>query len=414
MKPAASLLPLLLAVALANMGFMAFNAIIGPLAREFQFAEWHVGVIMMGSGLCWMLSSRPWGRRSDLRGRKAVLTEALSAYTIVFLLLTALVLGRLSSPWPFAVTFAGLLMLRSLLSATFGGMMPVAQAYVADCTTPLQRPSGMATLGFGQAIGMVLGPGAAALLAGDGLLNPFLFGMGCALLAWACLRLLPPSPRDLALTQSRSAQVDDAPTALPLRVSDPRLRLGVTTAFAAMTCVMSAQVSTGFFVQDHFHLSTTQAAAASGKLLVMVGVGLVAAQLLVRKLGWAPLRLIRVGALIAIVGFLQALLVQSTGHAAAQFLIAGFGMGMVFPGFQAAASLAVSPEEQGAAGGAVTFAQACGMVVAPMVSTGLFGFSRFAPFVFSAAVLAVVLVASFTVLPRWHLRPGPRCQTIHP
>jgi hypothetical protein len=263
----------------------------------------------------------------------------------------------------------------------------------------------MAMIGFGQAIGMVLGPGAAALIAGHSLFNPFIFGTCCALLAWGCLRVLPASPRDLAQQAGgQAAAAQSAPVdAPPLRIGDPRLRLAVSAAFAGMLCVMSAQIATGFFVQDQFKLSTHDAAAASGKLLVMVGLGLTLAQMLVRKLGWAPIKLIRVGAVIAIVGFSQTWLVgNSQLYLAALYLTSGFGMGLVWPGFQAAASLAVSPHEQGAAGGAVTFAQAWGMVLAPMIATSLYPLSRFAPYALSVSVLLVVVVATFT----W-LKPTP-------
>ena len=72
-------------------------------------------------------------------------------------------------------------------------------------------------------------------------------------------------------------------------------------------------------------------------------------------------------ALIAGIGFASVAAVQQTWQLPAAYALAAFGMGFVFPSFQALAADAVQAHEQGAAAGTVAAAQGLGMVAGPML-----------------------------------------------
>jgi len=165
--------------------------------------------------------------------------------------------------------------------------------------------------------------------------------------------------------------------------------------FAAMISVTIAQVTVGFFAIDRLQLSPADGARMAGLALTAVGVGLIFAQGLVMKLkDIRPTRWIVVGALISGLGFASVALVSVPWQLLASYAVAAFGMGFVFPNFQALAADSVEAHEQGAAAGTVASVQGMGMVVGPMIGTLLYRWSPSAPYLLVGAVLLVLAVSA--------------------
>jgi MFS family permease len=138
-----------------------------------------------------------------------------------------------------------------------------------------------------------------------------------------------------------------------------------------MVSVTIAQVTVGFFAIDRLGLDAA-AGARMAASRTAVGVGLILAQALVMKLEVHPRRWIILGALISGIGFASVAGVQQGWQLPAAYALAAFGMGFVFPSFQALAADAVEAHEQGAAAGTVAAAQGLGMVAGPMLGTLLY------------------------------------------
>ncbi len=383
-QPSTSIRPLVLILALSMLGFMAFNTLIGPISRDLGWAEWQVGAIVTVSGLMWMVGAKPWGRRIDAFGARHVAMTALRGFTLLFVVLVLAVYGSLVHWWSAAYSFMVILPIRCVLSLFYGAIPIAATAYVGQVTTVDERGRGMAALGMGSALGMILGPASAALLSGFHLALPVVFGCVTGGIAWWLarrhLRAFPIVPGGLYTP--------------PLSVFDPRVRLGTISALIALFAVMSAQVNTGFLVQDTFKLGTRQAASVAGAMLSAVGVALVVSGLLVRRYNWPSLSLLKVGSLIAGLAFMSQPFLPNPWLMACGFFMAGFGMGLVFPAFQTLASVGVEDHEQGNAAAAVSTAQAMGMVVAPIVSTSLYHAAPAAPYVF----IGVLMLGLFAFL----------------
>jgi MFS transporter, DHA1 family, tetracycline resistance protein len=171
------------------------------------------------------------------------------------------------------------------------------------------------------------------------------------------------------------------------------LRWPMTVAFVAMFGVSIAQITVGFFAIDRLSLAPQAAARVAGLALTMVGVALIATQLLVRRLDWAPQRMIRIGALVGAIGFGSVMIVSATWMLMASFFVAAAGMGCVFPAFSAMASNAVDAREQGAAAGSVGAAQGLGIVLGPMAGTLLYETGPAAPYLLAAALLLIIALA---------------------
>ncbi|MDO9436926.1 MFS transporter [Hydrogenophaga sp.] len=397
------LAPLAFAALAGTMAMMAYVAVIGPVVRKLGLPEWVAGLSVTAGGIFWMLLARWWGGVSDRHGRKPVLLVGLSAFALVY---GAMALGvdlALRGHLPPLLVIALLIVARSLIGAFYAAVPPTAAATIADHTPPQLRASRMARLGSANALGMVAGPAAAGWLATQDL--------GIALYAAAVLPVL-------ALLVIAFGLPHRAPShALPgggkkpgtkLRLLDPRLRQACLTAFLAMTSVAIAQVLVGFFAIDRLGLSEQQGARVAGLSLTAVGVSLmVSQQFVMRWKSVPPTRWIWIGALIAGTGFSCVLFAYSQTIILACYGFAAFGMGLIFPTFQAMAANAVEPHEQGAAAGVLSAAQGLGMVIGPLAGTLLYHLAPALPYlVVGGALIALsAFTATRTPPPRSVLEP---------
>lgn len=362
------------------MAMMAFVALAGPIARVLGMVPWQMGVVVTMGGLAWMLASRSWGSRSDRDGRRSVLLTGALGFLLSYGAMCILVVVALEarpSPW---WVFAGLILTRGMAGAFYAAIPVAGQALVADHVPPERRTSALATLGAASAMGLVLGPALAALLALHGLALPLYVTALLPALALIWLYRLP--------SDRVSSHVSN-PAALKL--SDPRLRLPLLVAFSCMASISIAQITVGFFAIDRLGLAAEIAARVAGLALTAVGVALMSVQLVIRRLRWGPVRLIRLGLPIAALGFGSITFASVPAVLIGGFFVAACGMGLVFPAFAALAANRVGPGEQGAAAGCIGAAQGLGVVFGPLAGTLLYELGPGVPYAF-ASVLLVVLV----------------------
>ncbi|WP_208803703.1 MFS transporter [Xanthomonas hyacinthi] len=374
-----TLKPLLVANMACTMTMMAFVAIVGPIARQLHLAAWQAGAAVTVGGVLWMLLSRPWGAASDRRGRRTVLLIGVGGFALSYWMMCAVLVASMQVLPAATLVFVGLLVTRGAIGAFYAAIPSTGQALVADFVPAGERAAAMASLGAANAVGMVLGPALAAALAQYGLSLPLYAMAILPAIAWLVLWKALPRQEHHAPTQT---------TALGL--GDKRLRRPMVVGFIAMFCVAVAQITVGFFAIDRLQLASGAAARAAGIALTSVGVGLIASQLVVRKLDWSPLRLIRTGAVVSAVGFGATAMIGTPVLLAICFFVAAAGMGFVFPAFAALAANAVQSHEQGAAAGSVGAAQGLGIVLGPLVGTLLYGFGTGVPYLLVALLLVGV------------------------
>ncbi|AIR90927.1 MFS transporter [Pseudomonas cremoricolorata] len=371
--------PLLLVNMTCTLSMMAFVALIGPISRLLHMATWQAGAAVTVAGLVWVALARPWGRLSDRYGRRRVLLIGSAGFTVAYWLMCLFIDGALRWLPSAGVAFVGLVLVRGLIGAFYAALPVAGNALIADHVAPEQRARSMALLGAANAVGLVLGPALAALLARHSLSLPFY--VLSLLPALACLvlwRTLKPA----------SQAMPHAP--LPVRLGDPRLRRPLLVAFVAMLCVTLSQITVGFFALDRLHLPAAEAAQAAGIALTCIGVALILCQLLIRRLEWPPQRLIAVGASVSALGFAAAAWSASAPQLWACMFIAAVGMGMVFPAFSALAANAMHASEQGATAGSVSAAQGMGAVVGPLLGTLLYDLDPRLPYLTVALSLLLV------------------------
>jgi MFS transporter, DHA1 family, tetracycline resistance protein len=374
-----SLKPLLAANMACTMAMMAFVAIVGPVARQLRLPAWQAGAVVTVGGVLWMLLSPLWGGASDRRGRRAVLLAGVGGFALAYWAMCAVLVASMAFMPSVALVFIGLLLTRGAIGAFYAAIPSTGQALIADFVPAQRRAGAMASLGAANAVGMVLGPALAAALAQYSLGLPLYVTALLPAIAWLVLWKALPRQEHHAAAQ---------PTTL--RLKDARIRRPMVVAFIAMFCVAVAQITVGFFAIDRLHLAPGAAARAAGIALTAVGIGLIGSQLVVRKLDWSPLRLIRTGSLIAALGFGATAMAGTPAWLAACYFLAAVGMGWVFPAFAALAANAVEGHQQGAAAGSVGAAQGLGIVLGPLVGTLLYEFGAGVPYLLVALLLAGV------------------------
>ncbi|WP_027016602.1 MFS transporter [Comamonas composti] len=374
-----SLRPLMFETFVCTLAMMSFVALIGPIARVLGLLPWQAGFAVTVGGIAWVLLARRWGSASDRHGRRKILLQGLGGFVLSYALMCVFIIVALRHPLPLWLAFAGLVVSRGLTGGFYAAVPATGAALIADHVPPQKRAAAMASLGAAGGIGMVAGPGVAGLLAAYSLELPLLITSLLPLMAFAVLwRWLP--------RNEHHAPPDGA----KLQISDIRLRRPLAVAFTAMFSVTVAQVVVGFFALDRLQLDAPAAARASGIALTMVGVALILAQLLVRRLGWSAQRLIRAGCLISALGFAAVMFATSAPALWAGYFIAAAGMGWVFPSVMALAANAVHANEQGATAGSVAAAHGLGMIAGPLVGTLVYDLHPGAPYALLAALLVLV------------------------
>ncbi|WP_414902391.1 MFS transporter [Sphingomonas flavalba] len=371
-----SLLPYMLQAFACSMAMMSFVALAGPIARVLRLEPWHLGMTMTVSGIAWMIMSRVWGAASDRRGRRPILLTGVGAFAVLYLCLSIFIDVALRISLAPLAALAGLLIGRTLVGLFYAAVPAATMALVADHVPAQRRAAAMATVGAASAAGMVVGPGFAGLVAPYGMAIPLYATAALPLCAFLILwRVLPhDAPRGAA-------------NKAPLAFSDHRLRGATVTAFVAMFSVAVAQITVGFFALDRLNLATGDAARTAGVALALVGLALVCAQTVLRRLDWTPARMIRVGSVIGAAGFASVVIATSPQALWIGFTVAAFGMGWVYPSVSALAANAVKPHEQGAAAGIVGAAQGLGTICGPIAGTVIHTADPGLPYVLTAAML---------------------------
>lgn len=374
-----NLRPLLIANMACTMAMMAFVSLIGPIARVLGLATWQAGAAVTVSGVIWMLLARPWGQASDRLGRRRVLLLGTGGFTLAYWALCVFIDASLQLLPAATLAFIGLVLGRGLIGVFYAAIPAAGYALIADNIEPAHRAKAMASLGAANACGLVLGPAIAALLARYSLSLPFYAMALLPMLGFVVLLLKLPR-QELHLKQPPKA----------VNLSDPRLRRPLVVAFAAMLCVSIAQITVGFFALDRLQMNPADAAQTAGIALTMVGLALICSQLLVRKLEWPPLRMIRVGAIVSALGFAGSMFADTAWILWLCFFVSAAGMGWIFPSFAALAANAVEASEQGATAGSVGAAQGLGVVVGPLAGTLIYAVEPRLPYLVAAALLLLI------------------------
>jgi MFS family permease len=260
--------------------------------------------------------------------------------------------------------------------------MPAANAYMADITDAASRTRGMAAAGAANNIGTILGP-AVAGLAVISLLTPLWVMAAIAFLnglfVWRFLE--EPPKHQTPVVRDR------------LKYSDPRILPFIIIGIAMFTGMGLVQQTMGFRFQDVLGLSAAETAQNFGFAMMLSGASSLFSQaVIVQRFNLAPFTLLRFAIPLLIVAFTMMALLETQLWLTIAMMVQGLGMGLASPGFTAGASLAVSPEEQGAVAGVAGSCGPLGFTLGPFIGGALYTLSPTAPYFFAAGLFLILFL----------------------
>ena len=393
-------------------GNTALQSVLPAIGRSLEIPDAAIAVAFSVSALVWALVAQRWARKSDHRGRKAMILLGMGGF-IASLILCGLALSAGILGWigPAATMLA--FVFGRLLYGYFGAAAPpAAQAIVADSTTRAERTRALTLLGSAFGLGTILGPALAPFLILPivGLAGPaYVIAVFGIIVMIAVARLLPahgvihdPSAHGAATSyptiggQSSGASITAATaqrSSVDVRLRDPRIWPWMLVGLVMGHAQAMTGQAIGFLVIDRLGLPPAMAQQSIGIVLMMgAGATLLAQWGLIPLLSLTPRALVIWGIVIAAIGSALTGIATSLHAISVAFALSSLGFGFVRPGFTAGASLAVGAEEQGAVAGRVTAVNGATFVVGPSIGVGLYEVAKPLPYAVAAFALLVTLV----------------------
>ncbi len=362
-----SLGTIFLTVFLDLLGFGLVVAFLPRIAREYGASDAVATLTGTAFSAAQFVFVPIWGRLSDRVGRRPVLLWSIAASAIGMVLL-----GCSSSLW--------MLFAARLFSGAATGNIAVAQAYIADVTTPENRARGMGLIGVAFGLGFIFGP----FIGGElgqlnvgrpGELAAFVAAGFSALNFALAFRLLPESlPLAARGKFVRSASPFDlrrfrdalAVSGLPAAIA---VSFMLNLSFSGMEQIFA------LFSKDAFQMSI----AGTGRVLGLVGVIATLVQgLAIRPLSrvFGETRLARVGVLTIAVGFwLTGVSPSLEVGFAAMIVAAGFtalGASLTTPSLSSYVSQRSDAASQGTTLGVLQSTAALGRVFGPATTGAVY------------------------------------------
>lgn len=378
-----------LGVTLFAIGQSLLFTIVAPLARATGLTEIQFGLVLTLASLPLVIGAPYWGRKSDTAGRKPIFVFGLFGSAIGTALVALALQARLAGQLSVMQLIGALIVARGLYSATASALYPSAGGYIADVTDFRNRAQDMAILGAANSFGAILGPLMVAALSFTGPLVPMYVASAITLAgALAALRLLREPERH-----------HHASSDAELRPSDPRLRPFLVMWFVFFLTFSSVQITTGFFIQDRLGI-TEPAGVVRVASFCLVSMAIVIT--LIQGVAFQMLH-VRPGILLCCCGpaFVAALfimsLAESTPVLVAGFAVLGIAFACATPGINGSASLAVGPQQQGAASGYLAAANTVGAILGPLAGTSAYRIAPPAVLYAGMILFAIVSLYAFTI-----------------
>jgi MFS transporter, DHA1 family, tetracycline resistance protein len=390
----ASLGTLFLTVFLDLLGFGLVVPFLPGVARDHGASDFVATLLAASYSLMQFLFIPLWGRLSDRVGRRPVLLFSIAASVVGMAMLG------------FARSLT-MLFLARLWSGVATANIAVAQAYIADVTTPDTRAKGMGLIGMGFGLGFIIGPavggelGQYEVMGQEGTLAAFAAaGLSVINLVLALFTLPESLPRERRGTNSGHRRIFDL-HAIRQVSRLPGMAVAIAISFFVIFWFSGLEVTFRLFTEDAFQMTI----AETGRVFAFVGVVAVVVQGgLIHRLSrrFGEVRLIRSGLFLLAVGFFLDGVSPSVGRwflFVASALIAA-GNGLYNPSLSSYTSRQASPETQGLTLGVIQSMAALARVLGPPMGglayelVGMRG-----PYFIGAAGLLTVLVISFRLAP---------------
>jgi MFS family permease len=333
---------------------------------------------------------------------------------------------------PIGLLFALLLLTRSSIGFFMAMPQIALQSYVMtrylDETIRSQK---MATFGALNSGGLILGPFLTTLLIIWGILIP----LWLAVLLLAVMSMLivglyqhkvenaqqqqttshDPNHRDLihqlaveehvqdALLQKVISQQDSNHSKLVCLSEDDlkKSMIWLILGFSLYIAIITLNLTAGFYIQDKFQFNIQQSALYFSQCLLIVGIVSVLMQIAISKwLKWSLTQLLMVGLSTMLVGLILSIYTQQIVIFQLAYVFYGIAVACLMPTFTTGASQSVSINLQTKIAALCTMAQALSLIVAPLMSTGLYQLNIIFPYYLLVSIF--LMLSFYFVVFKWN------------
>ena len=419
--PRGRLVLLFMVMLVTAAGNTAMQSVMPAIGTALKVEDFWISLAYTWSALLWMICAPWWARKSDQRGRKAMMAIGLTGFISSFGLCgLALFLG-LNGYLGALGTLLLFALFRSLYGLFGSAAPPAVQAYVASRTSRAERTQSLSLISSSFGLGTVLGPALAPLLIlpALGLISPFLAFSLIAVIVLIALRLRLPddtpafagrgdvmaAPFSANSNANRQSDNDDyetdaaaptVPAPQELSWTDSRMRPWLVAGLLGGHAQAAVLGIIGFLVLDRLGLraSPELGAGPTGRILMMGALATLLAQWgLIPMLKLGPRASCLWGISLAATGSGLLAFAHAEHTIMVCFALASLGFGLFRPGFTAGSSLAVSRAEQGQSAGIVASVNGAAYILAPAIGVWLYGHSQWIGFaVIEALCLAVIVL----------------------
>lgn len=379
-------LPLLLiffTVFIDLIGFGIIIPILPTYAEKFSADPLTVGLLLMSYSLMQFFFTPIWGRLSDNVGRRPILLLSLAASAVGYVI------------WGFAGSLTMLFVSR-LVAGMGNANIAVAQAYIADITTPENRAKGMGLIGAAFGLGFVLGPAIGGLCAHFGGLQTVgfvaaAFSLIDLVLTYFCL----PEPEKRSRAGHERFQLD--PSFYARTLTNRQLCVPMLIFFISTFAFSNMEATLVLLTEKRFHFSQADNSwmfTFIGFILVLVQGGMIGR--LSKKYGEKAL--IIAGTVIVAAGLLLTGESASVGMLYLAVALLAIGSGINTPSNQSILSKLSDPAEVGGVMGVGQSLSTLGRILGPVAGGAAFQYlGQSSPYYLGAGCMLVACVLSFAL-----------------
>ena len=414
----------MMATLLNGISLSMILPLLAPLIRLLKISELQAGLMVSASALLMSLTAMWISKKPNLQNHYYLLSIGFIGMSITWGLFSGVLSYGLMYSMPIGLFFTLLLLTRSSIGFFMAMPQIALQSYVMtryiDETTRSQK---MASFGALNSVGLILGPFLTTLLIIWGILIP----LWLAVLLLTVMSMLivglyqhngenaqqshskSHAPNHSALTyhfdedqhiqdpllQKEISQQDSNHSQL-VRLSDDDLRksmIWLILGFSLYIAIITLNLTAGFYIQDKFQFNIQQSALYFSQCLLIVGIVSVLMQITISKwLNWSLTQLLMVGLSSMLIGLILSIYTQQIVIFQLAYVFYGIAVACLMPAFTTGASQSVSINLQTKIAALCTMAQALSLVVAPLMSTGLYQLNIIFPYYL---LLSIFLLLSF-------------------
>ena len=405
----------LMLASLANgISFSMILPLLAPLIRQLKMSEFQAGLLVSASALLMSLSAMWISKRSQMIDQYRLLRIGFIGMTLTW----GLFAGALSYGIHYSVAVGALFTLLLLTRASTGIFMAMPQIALQSHVmttfhTEKQRSQMMAKFGALNSLGLVFGPFLTTILILYGILIPmWLAVLLLALMSVLVILLFPKQAQHADGTDSQEIldksknplQENSEPIDHIIENNQHNLDIEknniikksiiwLVLGFSLYVAIVTLNLTAGFYIQDKFQLSIQQSAIYFSQCSLIVGITLVLMQVAISKwLQWSLSTLLFVGLFSMLIGLMISIATDQIIIFQMSYIFYGVAVACLMPAFTTGASQSVSMHFQTKIAALCTMVQALSLVIAPLMSTGLYQIKIVLPYYLLMLIFSFLLV----------------------